>query len=36
LTSLFAVADLKGMEPKEVAQWTTQNARELFELNPAI
>jgi len=36
LTSLFAVADLKGMEPEEVANWTTQNARELFELDLAM
>lgn len=36
LASLFAVADLKGMEPEEVAHWTTQNARELFELNLAV
>jgi Tat protein secretion system quality control protein TatD with DNase activity len=26
LSSLFPVADLKGMEPDEVAHWTTQNA----------
>jgi len=30
------VADLKGMEPEEVAQKTTQNALELFGLDLAI
>lgn len=35
-TSLFAVAELKGMEPEEVAHWTTQNARDLFELDLAM
>jgi Tat protein secretion system quality control protein TatD with DNase activity len=30
------VADLKGMEPAEVAQKTTQNALELFGLDLAI
>jgi TatD DNase family protein len=33
LTSVFMVADLKGMEPEEVARKTTQNALELFGLN---
>jgi TatD DNase family protein len=32
LTSLFMVADLKGMEPDEVAQRTSKNALELFGL----
>jgi len=36
LTSLFMVADLKGMEPEEVAQKTTPNALELFGLDLAI
>ena len=36
LTSLFMVADLKGMEPEEVAHKTTQNAVELFGLDLAI
>jgi TatD DNase family protein len=34
LTSLFMVADLKGMKPEEVAQKTSQNAVELFGLDP--
>jgi TatD DNase family protein len=33
LTSLFMVAHLKGMEPEEVAEKTTQNALELFGLD---
>ena len=36
LTSLFMVADLKGMEPGEVAQKTIQKALELFGLSLAI
>jgi Tat protein secretion system quality control protein TatD with DNase activity len=36
LTSLFMVADLKGMEPAEVVQKTTQNALELFGLDLTI
>ena len=36
LTSLFMVADLKGMEPEEVAKKTTQNAVEFFGLDLAI
>lgn len=36
LTSLFMVADLKGMGPAEVAQKTTQNALDLFGLDLTI
>jgi TatD DNase family protein len=32
LTSLLMVANLKGMEPDEVAQRTSKNALELFGL----
>jgi Tat protein secretion system quality control protein TatD with DNase activity len=36
LTSLFMVAELKGMEPEDVAEKTTQNALVLFGLDVAI
>jgi TatD DNase family protein len=36
LTSLSMVADLKGMEPEEVARRTTQNALEFFGLDLRI
>ena len=36
LTSLFMVAELKGMQPEEVAEKTTRNALEFFGLDVAV
>ena len=36
MTSLFMIANLKGIEPEEVAQKTIQKALELFGLSLAI